>query len=426
MVRFAFILVIMTLFTTLFSQGASAQITVSIQRKRIAEIKPYSIGGVNFNNAMNVIPVLKEVKALKIPAISFPAGNVGDEKEYTLEAIDFFKIQQKLLDRPLTFFQINLFSGTPDYAVKMMARAKEKGVRVDVWVIGNEPDHYIPIRKDPSWTKEKYCKKFREFARAMRRFDPNAKLAGPVVTVERDTWISCFIKECGDLMDVLVWHWYPTDGNLPNDKALSTASYVRNEIKKYKEMLKSPISNPRGFKRNIETAINEYAIHWDSQRTAQIGDIVGAMWLTEVLGIFVEQGLDYSHFFCLLQYGGHSLFDIDLPRPSYYVFEMYRKYFGKYLLSYSQNDPLLKIVPSETEEGVISVFLVNEDAQFYKRVTLVIDELKILNKGNIETFLIQDDYAGKVKPGKIGKIKDNHITLDLPPYSILCLRINEK
>jgi hypothetical protein len=156
---------------------------------------------------------------------------------------------------------------------------------------------------------------------------PGIQVSGPALSNPNDAWMKTFIRECGDLVDVLTWHWYPTNGKADDASALLTSGQTSGMVKKYQAWLKDPELNPKGYNRPIPCALTEFSIHWDTQNEIQINDIVGACWTADVLGYLLESGIDYSHYFCLGEYGGHAVFNqIGKPRAMYWVFDFFRNH----------------------------------------------------------------------------------------------------
>ena len=410
-----------------FANGSVAQVKVDPNHV-ISQVKPMSIGGMNVNNSMVIIKIKDMVDALKIPTITYPAGNIADDDIMidlnSEKAFKSFLLQQKLLNRPYTFVQTRLYKGTSQMAAESVQRAKTIGVRVDVWTIGNEPDLYAPHKGDRSWTKEKYNRVFREYAEAIRDVDPDAKLAGPIPSNPKDDWIESFIYENGDIVDVLMWHWYPTDGSWSDENALATAPDIISQINRYRSWLTDPEKNPKGYKRDISLAVSEYALHWKTPVFRHLTDMVAAMWTAEVAGYMAQYGLDYSHFFCLGEYGGHAVFEQPpsyLERPVFYVFKFYANHFGNQMIQATSSDSKVKAFASKDEQGKNYLMLINQNPD--ESIETVITLPKGVTFGKIHARIVSDDFYGEDLPSdKITLIKEKlHITL--PPYSIVSVEM---
>ncbi|MEI8093370.1 MAG: hypothetical protein WCG80_04105 [Spirochaetales bacterium] len=242
-----------------------------------------SIGGFNVSNAMLLIKIKDRMANLVAPTYTWPAGNVGDEFAMDRSVLDYLRLQQKFVPAGVWFNQFNLFQGTLEQAVEQVRLAKELGVRTDVWTVGNEADLYGPNRGDRSWTPQKYASVFRQWATALKATYPGLVISGPAISQPNDEWMRVFIAECGDLVDVLSWHWYPTNGKANDADALRTSQDAAAMVNKYQSWLTDPARNPKGYTRTIPTAVTEFALHWDSTNGNQLDDLVGATWTADVL-----------------------------------------------------------------------------------------------------------------------------------------------
>lgn len=431
MLRPTVLLLVLVLMVSLPMGGSFAQTSSAVTidpSQVIAEIKPEAIGGMNINNSMVIIKIKDQVNALKIKTVTYPAGNVADDDTMidtnSEDYFKIFKVQQSLLGNPLTFVQVRLFKGTPELAAAAVKRAKTMGIRVDYWSIGNEPDLYAPHKGDKSWTKDKYNQIFREYADAMRAVDPTVKVAGPLPCNPNDSWIESFIYECGDIVDVLAWHWYPTDGKASDESALATAPYVIDQIERYRSWLKDPEKNPKGYQRHIKLAITEYALHWNTPVFRHLTDMVAAVWTAEVAGYMAQYGLDYSHYFCLGQYGGHAVFEQApsyMERPVFYVFQFYANHFGRHMVASSSNDSLIKVFASKDDKGKHYAILINQSPDEEKIVNVNLKEKPALTK--TQGFILSDQYNGEKLPQERLKVGKDSLQVTLPPYSVVALEM---
>jgi hypothetical protein len=211
--------------------------------------------------------------------------------------------------------------------------ARAKGLKVTYWEIGNEPDLFAVTRGDPSWTPERYCEVFRAQARAVKEVDPQAKVAGPAVSGSvpvRDAFLERFVEQCGDVVDLLTWHLYPTDGTMPDDAALDTAAQADDTVARYRALLSDPVKNPLGYGRHVALGVTEYGLSWFTGRARHLADVVNALWSTEIALRLDEQGVEVAHYFALQGIVNHGLLDQSgVRRPTYYAFGMLGKLAGQ-------------------------------------------------------------------------------------------------
>ncbi|MGC8764791.1 MAG: hypothetical protein ACP5QT_02765 [Brevinematia bacterium] len=404
------------------TQDAEEVIIYADVSKNIGMIKPESIRGMNLNNSMQVAKIVDKALALKIPTITYPAGNMGDTQDCNRE-MDFslFLLQQSMVENPFTFVQTRVFGGTPEGAVQSIKNAEKVGIRVDVWSIGNEPDLYHRANA-PEWTPEYYNKVFREQVNAMRAYKPDVKVAGPMVSQPNDEWILSFIKENGDIVDVLAWHWYPTSGDADDEVALATAPGIVEQIRRYRSWLKDPSINKKGYKRDIKLALTEYAIHWNTPNKRHLADMVGAMWLAEVIGYLAVEGIDYSHYFCFGEYGGHSLFEPGnyKPRPSYWVFNFYANHFATNLIASVSTDEKVKVFASKDEKSYFIIVNQSKEKSKGVKISLLNAEKK---PSKIILVSLTANLKGPVLKSSTNEITEGGIEISVEPYSVNAVEI---
>jgi hypothetical protein len=296
-----------------------------------APIAPETITGFNVAIAMTLALHLDEFGAMTIRSVRFPPGNDADDKVVNPAAMDAFRLQWTLLGEPDVLFVANFFEG-PEHAAEVARYLAATGVPVRWWSVGNEPDLYPRNRMDPSWTAEVYCERFRELRAAVQAVQPDAVMTGPAVSGSRPSALG-YLREvlgrCGDVIDVLTWHVYPTDGTWSDEAALATARSVGQEIALLRGWLADPDVNPLGFERDIGLAITEFGLSWRTSMYRHLEDQVAALWLADALGQMATHGLDASHYFALQAMGGHGLIDRGgWIRPTYYVYAMLADFAG--------------------------------------------------------------------------------------------------
>jgi ABC-type amino acid transport substrate-binding protein len=296
-----------------------------------APIAPGAITGFNVAIAMTLALHLGEFGAMTIRSVRFPPGNDADDKLLNEAAMDAFRLQWALLGEPDVLLVANFFAG-PEHAAEVARYLATIGVPVRWWSVGNEPDLYPRNRMDPSWTAEVYCDRFRELRAAVQAVQPDAVMTGPAVSGSRPSALG-YLREvlgrCGDVIDVLTWHVYPTDGSWSDEAALATARSIGDEIPLLRGWLTDPEVNPLGFERDIGLAITEFGLSWRTSMYRHLEDQVAALWLADALGQMATYGLDASHYFALQAMGGHGLIDRGgWIRPTYHVYAMLADFAG--------------------------------------------------------------------------------------------------
>ncbi|MET0348519.1 MAG: hypothetical protein ABW067_01910, partial [Rhizobacter sp.] len=205
---------------------ARAEVRVTVAPAEVGAPLPRAVlRGFNFGNWMAVADHEAALAEVPAGALRFPGGNIGDDQNMDEATLDTFASLLKLVrGGPELLIQTRVFEGRqdrpaanqPEDAAHAVKLARERGLVVPYWEIGNEPDLYATVRGDPRWTAERYCAVFRAQAAAIRKEDPKALLAGPATSAAEPNataFLKDFVKRCGDVVDLLTWHVYPTGGD---------------------------------------------------------------------------------------------------------------------------------------------------------------------------------------------------------------------
>jgi hypothetical protein len=324
---------------------AQAEVTVSIDTAREGlPVNRSVLAGFNFGNWMAVSDWRDELARVPAAALRFPGGNIGDEQDMDAATLDTFKSLVGLVkgEREL-MVQTRVYQGRidrpagnkPEDAAHAVRMARERGLQIGTWEIGNEPDLYSQVRGDASWTADRYCDVFRAQAAAVRREDPKALIAGPAVSGAQPAaprFLERFVERCGDVVDVLTWHIYPTEGDGTDEAALATVSEVDRTVSDFRSLWRDPKRNPLGHDRAIRYGITEFGLSWKTDRPRFLADEVGALWAAECALRMAQQGVSVAHYFAYQGTGFHGLLDSGgAPRPSYYGFQLLGQLAGRFV-----------------------------------------------------------------------------------------------
>ncbi|WP_417068203.1 GH39 family glycosyl hydrolase [Niveibacterium terrae] len=306
-------------------------------------VRPTVLRGYNFGNWMQVAEFGDPLRELAPALLRFPAGNIGDEFDLSETSLTLAKAGASLLGQPPLLVQTRVFQGKsgepvhnrPEDAAQAVRISATLGLAVPYWEIGNEPDLYAVTRGDPSWTADRYCAVFRAQAAAIRAVAPQARIAGPAVSGSlpaRDDFIERFVRGCGDVLDVLTWHIYPSEGEKSDEAALATASEASRTLTQMRALWADPHRNPLGHQRAIGFGVTEYGLSWRTERPRHIADQVAALWAAETALRLNEGGAEMAQYFALQGTGGHGLLDLaGAARPSWYAFRLLAALRGDFL-----------------------------------------------------------------------------------------------
>jgi hypothetical protein len=296
---------------------------------RVAEplgpVAPGAITGFNVTAAPPVVLHMTEYGAMDIGSLRFPPGNDADDYVLTADTLGAFAQTWRILGEPDVHLVANFFEG-PEHALAVAATLRELGIAPRWWAVGNEPDLYPRNRMDPAWTAEVYCERFRAMRSVLEAELGDVRMSGPAVSGSRPSGLDYLrevITRCGDVIDLVTWHVYPTDGTRSDDDALATSRELTGEIAQVRAWLADPTVNPLGYEREVEIGVTEFGLSWRTQMLRHLEDQVAAVWLAEALGQLATHGVDVSQYFALYGLGGHGLIDrTGWVRPTYHVYAM--------------------------------------------------------------------------------------------------------
>jgi hypothetical protein len=343
--------------------GPVVNIQVQPAKQGLA-LNPLVLRGYNFGNWMPVTEFTKALSSVPAATLRFPAGNAGDDFDLNDVSLDTLAVLQKVVPGNSSLMvQTRVFGGTPDKtaantpqdaaaAVKMAA---ERKLNVAIWEIGNEPDLYSKIRGDKTWNADRYCDVFRAQALAIKAVNPAAVIAGPAIsgdTTDGPAFLERFVLRCGDVVDVLTWHIYPTGGEGSPETALASIGQFDATAAQYRALWADAKRNPLGHQRSIQYGVTEYG---------------------------------------LLDLGG-------VPRPTYYGFGMLAGLQGKFVAAQASDD---KIWVHAVQNGpAIEVVVINshDDA---RPVALVLDGYAVESVKYFDAGIVEEEKDLADLPAKM-------------------------
>ena len=364
-----------------------------------------------------------------IKILRFPAGAWGDHNNVTPLQIDqFMDFVNKV--GATAIFHVRLLGGTPEQAAEMLRYTNiEKKYNVQYWSIGNEPtlfDAELKTRGE-SYDIERFNTEWRTFAEAMKKVDPSIKLVGaeinqfsfdpaPGATTnfgKRDEeWFIEFLKANGDLVDVVSFHRYPfprsrTSGPPSIDELRQNAQEWDKIIIHARELINQYTG------RDLPIAITEFNSAYDKSvgGEATPDSHFNAIWLADVLGQMIKNDVFMANEWALTAKGGFGGLGLIGPfdvYPAFYTYQLYKK-FGNELIYSSSDDPDLTIYAARTEEGALTIMVINLSLEEKTRAIRIADQAQV----QAETWLF--DLAHKAENMGMVALSD---TVSLPPQSI--------
>ena len=316
---------------------------------------------------------LRKVKQAGIRFLRYPGGNDGDSYVWDSEInsrlrmdTDEFLLFTRLVGAEASI-GVNYPAG-PELAARWVRYVnREKGYAVRYWEVGDEEYFSVPAAE--------YARRVVEFARAMKAEDPSIKV-GAGVSVPRASWTREVLREAGEVLDFVVYNWYPQAPRQEDDaRLLATPAELRSHLRTLREWLRREVP---GRSEEIEIHIGGYS-SVSAYPGPQSTSIVHALWMADSLGVMLEQGVAAAGYWALHNvypprhgdYGLLSSTPDNVPHPGYYVFPLYTRHFGKELVSVTSPDPALSAYGSvDPETKALYVLLINKDPARPRHVRL--------------------------------------------------------
>lgn len=323
--------------------------------------------------------MLPEAYDSGIKILRFPAGAWADHNNVTSLQIDqFMDFAGKAGATAL--FSVRLLGGTPDQAAEIVRYTNiVKKYNVQYWNIGNEPTLYDAELQAQGQTYDvsRFNQEWRAFAEAMKKVDPTIKLVGPEINQfsydtspgattnfgERDeTWMTEFLKANGDMVDVVSFHRYPFPSS-PRSGPPSFDELRRNAQEWDKIFIHARDLIHQYTGRDLPIAVTEFNSAYDKSvgKETTPDSHYNAIWMAAVLGSMIKNKVLIANEWYLTAKGGSgglgliSAYDVF---PSYYTYQMYKK-FGNELIYSSSDDPDLRVYAARRDDGALTVMVVN-------------------------------------------------------------------
>ncbi len=319
---------------------------------------------------------LEPAKNAGITFLRWPGGNWGDRNDITTSQLDNYIGQAKMMGAEPSI-TLRLPGSTPEAAAEWVRYANvEKKYGVKYWSIGNEPSLFEAdtTLAGQTWDAATYAKRWREFAQAMKKVDPKIILYGPDTHQfngdpsfdPKDSggkdYLREFLKVNADLVDIVTVHRYPFP-SCPTCGTPSKAELLANtpEWDSIIPNLRRVIKEVTGKEKPV--GIMEYNSNWSNVSGAETSpdSFLGALWTADVIGRMIRQKPELLAYWTLKtgsSGAGHALMTSYSIRPSYYVFQIYKR-FGNHLLAANADDPMVSLFAAKREDGAVTAIFVN-------------------------------------------------------------------
>jgi hypothetical protein len=343
----------------------------------LGPISPYVYGSNISLYAVVPANKLQEAYDSHITALRGPGGGYGETNDLQTYQLDLIiSICKKMGATPV--MSVRLLDGTPEAAAALVRYANiEQGYNIPYWSIGNEPD--IELNDGKNIDTVTFNQQWRAIALAMKAVDPKIKLMGPDISqwgtdisktpkfpptktptgLNRQDWMTDFLKANGDLVDIVTVHRYPFTA--PTDKNPVTVERLRQDTLEWDTMvtyLRDMIHQITG--RDIPIAFTE--VNSDSSNVvggvASPDSFYNAIWYADVLGRLIQQNVFMVNYWAIANAGGLGLLSTNAIRPTYYVFQMYN-HFGNERIYSSSGVQFVTVYAAKRTDGTLTLMMIN-------------------------------------------------------------------
>jgi Glycosyl hydrolases family 39 len=235
--------------------------------------------------------------------------------------------------------------------------------------IGNEPDLYIEQgHQAADYDAASFCETFAAFSTAMRAVDPGIRIFGPDLSwkyqVGGEDWLTPFLEQCGDQLDVVSVHRYPyAPAACDEAAALGDGEAFRSTIASVRSILEATGQGAKPL------AFTEANITYDgspetSVEPASPGTFLAALWLADSLGVALEEQIFSMNYWSLSEGWSLGFFDGTTPRPAYHVLRLVSQNFGTEVLKVTSVPDGLRVYSGrDSNAGFVSVVALNLTAE---------------------------------------------------------------
>jgi hypothetical protein len=343
-----------------------------------------------------------------IKILRFPGGEWGDQQDVKGYQIDSFMDFANKMGATV-LFHVRLLDGTPEQAAALVRYVNiDRKYNVQFWGIGNETNLYndkIKTRGE-TYDTERFNKEWRTFAEAMKKVDPTIKLVGPEVNQfsfqasseattnfeqKQEEWLIEFLKANGDLVDIVSFHRYPfpktrTSGPPSIDDLRRSTAEWDKIISHARELIHQYTG------RDIPIAVTEFNSSYGNSvgGDATPDSYYNAIWMADVLGRLIKNGVYMANEFSLVSkggVGGFGLINGYEVNPSYYTYQVYKK-FGNELIYSSSDDPDLSIYAARRDDGTLTVIVINLSLEEKTKTVRIGDQTEV----RAEAWLFDPDH----------------------------------
>jgi hypothetical protein len=390
----------------------------------VGPISPYVYGANHGPWAAVPFDLFGAAETSGITHLRFPGGNYGDRNSLRSYQIDQFMDLAQMMGAEVSI-SARLLDGTPEEAAKLVRYVNiEKNYNVRHWSIGNE-FNLFSVSHGIEYTSEQHNRDWRAMAEAMLAVDPDLVLIGPDISqyptqltgsptdsAGKD-WMSEFLQQNGDLVDIVSIHRYPFPTQMSG--SATTIDQLRAQPPEWEDILAALRAEIREITgKDLPIAVTEVNSHWSKAYGGEASpdSFFNAIWWADVLGRLIANRVAIVDYFSLQSpapIGAYGLLARTEVRPTYYTYQMYR-HFGDILLESHSEDALTTIYAARrSSDNALTLMVINLSDQVVSKPL----QLAGWEAASAELWRFDPEHQAE----NLGQV-DLEGTLTVPPTSI--------
>lgn len=204
---------------------------------------------------------------------------------------------------------------------------------------------------------EAYWSLFNRISRAIKKTNPDIKVAGPALTWPKQIWVEGFLDACGNNIDYFTWHSYYS-GN-PETPTPTIVLNGANHIDSLAGYVNKALTE-HNLQNKVKSCITEYNVQWTwTPFEVRHANNIGAVFQAGVVKRMAQRNLEAALVWHLK---GHSygLIDGDNKlRSTGQLFLWGRKYLCGSQVEVVSSDSDVDVMPIVNQNGKKAVLLIN-------------------------------------------------------------------
>ncbi len=228
-----------------------------------------------------------------------------------------------------------------DQARSLVGYAADHGSPVGVWELSNEPNVFGLLMGE-EMSGQRLAQDYRAFRDAVRQLQPSARISGPTVALWPLTGeiltpiLDDFLREAGDVVDIIPWHYYPLQSQrcpIATREAVSGVLLSGEQLDETANMAEVVESARLDLAPQAEVWLGEggHAQHGGEPGLSE--SFEATLWWLDQLGLLARRGHRVMVRQTLSGSNYGLIDDVTLePNPDYYASVLWKRFMGSRVL----------------------------------------------------------------------------------------------